>query len=585
MSIPTVPAHRHDTGAWCRDAVIYQVYPRSFADSDGDGVGDLAGITAHLDHLAELGVDAVWLSPFYPSPQVDAGYDVSDYFDVEPELGTLDDFDALVARAHALGLRVVIDLVPNHTSDQHPWFAKALAAGPESPERDPYMFRYSEDGTPNNWGSLFGGSAWEPVEPLTGRAEDRGWWYLHLFAPEQPDLNWDDEGVHEMFRDFLRFWVVDHGVDGFRVDVAHGLVKAPGLPDDAVGPDRWGVEASSSPAEGAEPAATDTTDHGPKPPDSGPAFDQPGVHDVYREWRRVLNGIRPDVLLVAEAWVGPPSHAALYVREDEMSQAFNFDYLRAPWNADAVRRVIETSLEENGAVGAPTTWALSNHDVVRHATRFGYAPGTRTDAGIGPGDPQPDHELGLRRARAATLFMLGLPGGAYLYQGEELGLPEHTTMPDEARQDPTWLRTGHKVRGRDGCRVPLPWTADGPSLGFGPNGSTWLPQPAEWAFLAPEVQASDPDSPLALYRRALAVRRERGLGRGTAEILNDVPDMALAIRNGSTLLALNFGDTAVELDVVGTVLVRSSDAASGDTVERLRLEPCAAQWLALQADE
>lgn len=281
MSTPTVPVQRHDSEAWWRDAVIYQVYPRSFADSDGDGVGDLPGITAHLDHLAALGVDAVWLSPFYPSPQVDAGYDVSDYFDVEPELGTLADFDALTARAHELGLRVVIDLVPNHTSDRHAWFEEALAAGPDSPELDRYMFRYSQDGTPNNWGSLFGGPAWQPVEPLTGRDEDRGWWYPHLFAPEQPDLNWDNEDVHAMFREFLRFWTVDHGVDGFRVDVAHGLVKAPGLPDDAVGPDRWGVEA---PAAGR--TAGEALEHGPKPPDSGPAFDQPGVHDVYREWRR-----------------------------------------------------------------------------------------------------------------------------------------------------------------------------------------------------------------------------------------------------------------------------------------------------------
>ncbi len=577
MSTPTTAVQRHDTGAWWRDAVIYQVYPRSFADSDGDGVGDLPGITSHLDHLASLGVDAVWLSPFYPSPQVDAGYDVSDYFDVEPELGTLADFDALTTRAHERGLRVVVDLVPNHTSDRHAWFEEALAAGPESPERDRYMFRFSEDGAPNNWGSLFGGPAWAPVEPLTGREEDRGWWYLHLFAPEQPDLNWDNEDVHAMFREFLRFWAVDHGVDGFRVDVAHGLVKAPGLPDDAVGPDRWGV---------VEPATEQGTggahDHGPKPPDSGPAFDQPGVHDVYREWRRVLNGIRSDVLLVAEAWVDPPSHRALYVREDEMSQAFNFDYLKAPWDAGAVRRVIETSIAEHDAVGAPTTWVLSNHDVVRHASRFGYAPGTPTDAGIGPSDPQPDRELGLRRARAATLFMLGLPGGAYLYQGEELGLPEHTTMADDARQDPTWLRTGHKVRGRDGCRVPLPWTAEGPSLGFGPSGRTWLPQPAEWAGLAPTVQNGDPDSTLSMYRRALSLRRERSLGRGSAEVLDGTPEGVLAVRNGTTLLALNFGDAPAEIGSAGTVLARSTDGSTGGRVDRLRLEPCSAQWLALE---
>ena len=288
-------APRTDTDAWWRDAVIYQIYPRSFADANGDGIGDIQGIREHVDYLAALGVDAVWLSPFYPSPQVDAGYDVSDYFSLDPEYGTLAELDALISDLHDVGIRVVIDLVPNHSSDQHEWFRAALEAGPGSPERDRYIFRHSADGAPNNWGSLFGGPAWQPVEPLTGRSQDQDWYYLHLFAAEQPDFNWSNEDVHEHFRTFLRFWV-ERGIDGFRVDVAHGLVKAEGLPDDDLGPDRWNVVA----AEGEDAAAARD-----KLPDVGPAFNQPGVHDIYREWRSVLNEVGTDILLVAEAWVPP----------------------------------------------------------------------------------------------------------------------------------------------------------------------------------------------------------------------------------------------------------------------------------------
>ena len=488
---------RTDTDAWWRDAVIYQIYPRSFADANGDGIGDIQGIREHIDHLVALGVDAVWLSPFYPSPQVDAGYDVSDYFDLAPEYGSLQDLDALIADLHEAGIRVIIDLVPNHSSDQHKWFRAALEAGPGSPERDRYIFRHSTDGAPNNWGSLFGGSAWQPVEPLTGRSEDQDWYYLHLFAAEQPDFNWSNEDVHEHFRTFLRFWV-ERGIDGFRVDVAHGLVKAEGLPDDDLGPDRWNVVD----VEGEDAAAARE-----KLPDVGPAFNQPGVHDIYREWRRVLDEVGEDILLVAEAWVPTEADVALYVRADEMSQAFNFPFLTAGWDADGLRRVIDVSLSEYGAVGAPATWVLSNHDVVRHASRLAYPADMDTDPGIGPKDPQPDAELGLARARAATLFMLGLPGSAYLYQGEELGLPEHTTMEDEARQDPLWERTNHLVPGRDGCRVPLPWTRDGASYGYNATGRTWLPRPEGWGEYSPQAQEGREDSTLTLYRRAIALRR------------------------------------------------------------------------------
>ena len=566
-------APRTDTDAWWRDAVIYQIYPRSFADANGDGIGDIQGIRGHVDYLAALGIDAVWLSPFYPSPQVDAGYDVSDYFDLALEYGSLEDLDALIADLHEAGIRVIIDLVPNHSSDQHEWFRSALAAGPGSPERDRYIFRHSDDGAPNNWGSLFGGSAWQPVEPLTGRSRDRGWYYLHLFAAEQPDFNWSNEDVHEHFRTFLRFWV-ERGIDGFRVDVAHGLVKAEGLPDDDLGPDRWNVVA----AEDEDAAAARE-----KLPDVGPAFNQPGVHDIYREWRSVLNEVGTDILMVAEAWVPTEADAALYVRADEMSQAFNFPFLTAGWDAAELRRVIDVSLAEYGAVGAPATWVLSNHDVVRHASRLAYPADLDTNPGIGPNDPQPDAELGLARARAATLFMLGLPGSAYLYQGEELGLPEHTTMEDEARQDPLWERTNHLVPGRDGCRVPLPWTRDGVSYGYNTTGCTWLPQPEGWGDYSPEAQEGLEDSTLALYRRAIALRRERRLGRGAVEWRASEPGV-LFLRNGVTGVVLNTTEHPVTIEDTGRPLIiswHSADRGGVDATETVVLPPNGACWLDL----
>lgn len=491
-------------GEWWRDAVIYQVYPRSFADGSGDGIGDLPGITARLDHLAALGVDAVWLSPFYRSPQADAGYDVADYRDVDPLFGTLEDFDALLTRAHGLGLRVIVDLVPNHTSDEHAWFVEALAAGPGSAARERYLFREGrgEHGElpPNNWQSIFGGPAWT-------RLPD-GQWYLHLFDTRQPDLNWEHPEVRAEFEDVLRFWL-DRGVDGFRIDVAHGMVKAPGLPD-------WAghvsmIEGSELAHETAEHElhehAGDRVEEVTGAGNQGPMFDQDGVHEIYRAWHRVLAAYDGDRALVAEAWVEPLSRLARYVRPDEMQQAFNFAFLATLWHAPSLRDVITASYRASDSVGAPTTWVLSNHDVVRHASRLGLpVPGSRPN-GIGPDDEQPDEELGLRRARAATLLMLGLPGSAYLYQGEELGLPDHTALPDDVRQDPAFFRTGGAERGRDGCRVPLPWAADEPGFGFSPTGATWLPQPAAWRSYAADAQRGVPGSTYETYREALAVRR------------------------------------------------------------------------------
>ncbi|SBS72905.1 glycoside hydrolase family 13 protein [uncultured Microbacterium sp.] len=518
---------------WWRTAVIYQIYPRSFADANGDGIGDLSGITAHLDDLAALGVDAVWLSPFYRSPQKDAGYDVADYCDVDPLFGTLADFDDMLARAHAHGIRVIVDLVPNHSSDQHGWFQEALAAAPGSAARARYMFRDGQgtDGElpPNNWESVFGGPAWTRVPD--------GQWYLHLFDSTQPDFDWANPEVQEEFRRILRFWL-DRGVDGFRVDVAHGLVKTDGLPDHlpAVDADSMG---------GAD--------------EDVPYWGQEGVHEIYRDWNRVLAEYDGDRALCAEAWLPTVDRTALWVRPDEMHQAFNFPYLTTGWDAAELREVISESLRAFPAVGAPATWVLSNHDVVRHASRLALTAENPQGHGIGPDSPgQPIPEVGLRRARAATTVMLALPGSAYLYQGEELGLPEVIDLPADTRQDPTWFRTDGERYGRDGCRVPIPWVGDAPAYGFSPSGASWLPQPAEWAELARSAQEDDPESTLWLYRTVLAYRRAHELGAGALEWLTGFGDEVIAFRNGDVTVVANLGTAPVTLPA-GTLLVASED--------------------------
>lgn len=527
---------RNDWDAWWRTAIIYQVYPRSFSDSNNDGKGDVRGIIRRLDYLKDLGVDAIWLSPHYPSPQADTGYDVADYFDVNPEYGTLADFDELITQTHDRNIKIIIDVVPNHSSDQMAWFKEALAAAPESRERDRYMFRYSEGGTPNNWGSMFGGPAWTRVDSLTGKPEDRDWWYLHLFAPEQPDFNWENPDVHEFFKRYFRFWL-DRGIDGFRVDVAHALVKATGLPDDDVGQDRFA---------GPETVNQVVT----------PYWDQPGVHEIYREWRAVLDEYGRDRMLVAEAWL-TPEREAMYVRADEMSQSFNFKYLKANWNAARVRAAIEESVAACAKVGAPVTWVMSNHDVVRATTRYGYGPEVNVENGVGYDDPQPDRELGLTRAKAMAVFTMGLPGSMYIWQGEELGLPEVVDLPDEAREDPTWFRSGKTVRGRDGCRVPIPWEAAAPNFGFG-TGDTWLPQPKYWAHYAADIQVDDPDSTFNLYRSTLARRRELSLGSGSIA-WEDAPNSeTLVVRNGKIRLVLNMGDEPVSISDATEVVASSA---------------------------
>jgi alpha-glucosidase len=536
------PAAAEDA-AWWRHAVIYQIYPRSWADSDGDGIGDLPGVTARLEYLKALGVDAVWFSPFYTSPQADAGYDVADYRDIDPLFGTLADADAMVAKAHGLGLKVIVDLVPNHSSDEHVWFQAALASEPGSPERNRYMFRDGRgvDGSepPNDWHSVFGGDGWTRVTEPDGTP---GQWYLHLFDTKQPDFNWDNEEVRAEFEAVLRFWL-DRGIDGFRVDVAHGLVKEPGLPD-------YDAELHILDGE-VQPGA-------PRPP----MWDQDAVHEVYRSWRKILDSYgEPDRILCAEAWVRPQERAVRYVRPDEMHQAFNFDFLQAQWRAADLREVIGSSLAAADSVGAPSTWVLSNHDVVRHASRLGLAVGERRPNGIGAGDPQPDRELGLTRARAATALMLALPGGAYLYQGEELGLPESTDMPDEFRQDPTFVRSKGEELGRDGCRVPMPWAKDAPSFGFGPSSQSWLPQPAVYGDYAVDQQDGVDGSTLELYRTLLQVRRARSLGTGGLQSVDGFGDDVVALLNTGqgeqTLVLANLGGEPVALPDGATVLVSS----------------------------
>jgi len=522
---------------WWRSAVVYQVYIRSFADGDGDGIGDIAGIRAHLGHLRDLGVDAVWINPWYPSPMADAGYDVADYRAIEPAFGTAADAAALIDEVHAAGMRVLLDIVPNHTSDQHVWFQQALAGDPAARAR--YIFRPGRgDGPPNDWQSVFGGPAW-----TCGPAGD---WYLHLFDPTQPDLDWTSPEVRAEFESILRFWF-DQGVDGFRIDVAHGLIKVAGLPD--VGGEKQEMLGSS-----------DRPDH--------PHWDRDGVHEIYRAWRAVADSYEDPRVFVAEAWAPSAERLALYLRPDELHTAFNFAYLDAPWDAAALREVIDDSLTTFAGVGAPATWVMSNHDVVRHVSRLGRpAAADRSHpphhlSGLSPVETL-DRELGTRRARAAALLMLALPGSAYIYQGDELGLWEVEDLPDEVLADPTWARSGHTERGRDGCRVPLPWSGPAAPFGFGPDGSMpWLPQPADFASVTVAAEAADPDSMLALYRAALTLRRERPeLGDGALTWLPSAAGVLAFRRDPGFVCLVNLSDEPVALPEGASVLLASVPVA------------------------
>ncbi len=533
-SFPSAPAD------WWRSAVVYQIYPRSFADSDGDGIGDLAGARARLDYLADLGVDAIWLTPFYPSPLVDGGYDVADYQDVDPRLGTLQDVDALVLAAHRRGIRVIVDIVPNHTSDQHPWFRAARAAPPGDPARRRYHFHDGSgpDGAepPSDWRSHFGGSAWE-------RLPD-GQWYLHLFSREQPDLNWDDPDVRQYFQDTLRFWA-DRGIDGFRVDVAHALAK-----------------------DMSEPLRSQPTLDAALPQDgTDPLYDRDEVHEVYRSWRRVFEEYDPPRMAVAETWAPTNDRTYLYARPTELGQVFDFSLLKSAWSRDSFLGVVRRALADHARhadAGGGLTWVLSSHDVPRHASRLALPPDVAPEDWVRTrgASPRIDLETGRRRARAATLMMLALPGSAYLYQGEELGLPEVPDLPLEALQDPIGRRSDHDLPGRDGCRVPLPWTSTGPTFGFS-TGRSWLPQPPSFAPYAADVQTDDPASTLTLYRRAIALRKALQEPDTTVTWLStDDPGVLHFRRSNGWECLVNFGTVPSELPD-GQVLLSSEPLDGG----------------------
>lgn len=529
----------NSAAAWWRQAAVYQIYPRSFADSNGDAIGDLPGITTRVPYLQTLGVDAVWLSPFYPSALADGGYDVDDYRDVDPKLGTLADFDDMVTALHEAGLRLIVDIVPNHTSNRHEWFRQALASPRGSAARARYIFRdgLGENGVqpPADWTSTFGGPAWEPVGD--------GQWYLHYFAPEQPDLNWKNSEVRADFVHTLRFWS-DRGVDGFRIDVAHGLAK--NLPE-------------TLPSQAELDAPHDAGSH--------PMWDRDDVHDIYAEWRTVFNSYDPPCTAVAEAWV-IPSRRARYASAEGLGQAFNFDLLEANFDATAFHDIITFNLGLAAESGSSTTWVFSNHDVVRHATRYGLPPraGRTVKQGAewllsGGTTPALDAELGLRRARAATLLELALPGSSYLYQGEELGLPEVADISANDRQDPVFFRSQGIDVGRDGCRVPLPWSKTGPSFGFG-SGASHLPQPVWFQGLSVEAQEHNEDSTLALYRRALQLRREFQTDERLEWLDTKMPEVLAFSRPNGWTSVTNFGVAPVALPR-GTVLVTSSPLAAG----------------------
>ncbi|WP_395246024.1 glycoside hydrolase family 13 protein [Agromyces sp. MMS24-K17] len=550
---PKVPT---EDPLWWRSAVIYQVYVRSFADSDGDGTGDLRGVRSRLGYLKELGVDALWFNPWYPSPLADGGYDVADYRDIHPAFGTLEDAEQLIAEALALGIRTIIDVVPNHVSSEHPWFQAALAAGPGSPERERFWFHPGKgehgDEMPTGWVSNFQGDTWARTTNPDGTP---GEWYLHLFTPEQPDLNWNHPDVRAEHEDILRFWF-DRGVAGVRIDSAGLLIKDPTLPE--------------------VPEVVAAGQH--------PTEDRDEVHDVYRSWRRIADEYDGTRVLVGEVWVPDAARFAAYLRPDEMHTAFNFDFMTRPWDASELRASIDLMLAAHAPVGAPSTWVLSNHDVTRPVTRYGRADDTGFAFARKRFGTPTDLALGTRRARAAALLTAALPGSLYLYQGDELGLPE-VELPREVLEDPMHFRSGGVDPGRDGCRVPLPWRGTAAPYGFSPDGAgrdggpvaPWLPQPAAWAALSVQAQEADPASMLWLYRQALRIRkREAALGDGALEWLDTAGDV-LAFRRGSGLdevvCVVNLGTEPADLPDHHHIVLASAPLEGG------RLPTDSAAWL------
>jgi alpha-glucosidase len=531
--------------------VIYQIYPRSFADGNGDGVGDLAGVRQHLPYLAELGVDAIWFTPWYESPLADGGYDVADYRRINPAFGDLHEAEVLISDALELGIRTIIDIVPNHVSDRHEWFQAALAAGPGSPERERFWFRPGRgprgDRMPTDWVSNFSGDTWTRT---TGPDGKPGEWYLHLFSPQQPDLNWNHPDVRREHEDILRFWF-DRGVAGVRIDSAALLVKDPALPE---------VPAEPLPGE-------------------HPNQDRDELHEIYRSWRTVADSYPGTRVLVGEIWLPDIERFAMYLRPDELHTAFNFDFLARPWDAHELRSSIDETLAAHAPVHAPSTWVLSNHDVTRAVTRYGREDSSFAFAKKRKGTPT-DLELGRRRARAAALLTAALPGSLYIYQGDELGLPEVEDLPDELREDPMHSRSGGVDPGRDGCRVPLPWDGTAPPFGFSPADAVaapWLPQPADWADFTVHAQQGDPASTLSLYRHALRIRRaEPGLGDGPLTWLASADDVLAFSRGGAFVSVTNLSAGPIALPEHQALLLSSSPLVGG------LLPPDSTAWLRTQ---
>ncbi|WP_428341424.1 glycoside hydrolase family 13 protein [Mycobacterium sp.] len=520
---------------WWTDAVFYQVYPRSFADSSGDGVGDIDGVAAQLDYLDRLGVNSIWFSPIMVSPMADHGYDVSDPRDIDPLFGSLAALERLIAAAHQRGIKITMDLVPNHTSSAHPWFHEALAAEPGSAARNRYIFRDGRGPNgaepPNNWQSVFGGSSWTRAVEPNGAP---GQWYLHLFDVEQPDLNWDNPEVFDDLEKTLRFWL-ERGVDGFRIDVAHGMAKPPGLPD------------------------TDVEMRPRMLSDGDPRFNHAGVHEIHRNIRRVMNDY-PAAVTIGEVWVFDNASWAEYVRADELHLGFNFRLVRAEFDPPEIHDAIENTLVAAAMENATPTWTLENHDVVRAPTRYGGG------------------DVGLDRARAMALLILALPGAVFLYNGQELGLP-NVELPDEALRDPTWERSGHTVRGRDGCRIPIPWRGDTPPFGFSTSTDTWLPIPPEWESLTVERQLLRPDSTLSFFQRALEIRRSHGEFTGDGIEWLEAPGdiLAFARGDGGLRCVLNAGKEPIPLPD-GEPILTSAPLVDGE------LPANAAAWLVSPSD-
>lgn len=530
---------------WWRTAVIYQVYVRSFADGNGDGIGDLAGVRSRLPYLKSLGVDALWFTPWYQSPLADGGYDVQDYRLIDPRFGTLEEAEQLIAEALEYGIRTIVDIVPNHISDRHAWFQQALASQPGSPERERFWFHPGRgadgDEMPTNWVSSFQGETWTRTRNPDGTA---GEWYLHLFTPQQPDLNWNHPDVRREHEDVLRFWF-DRGVAGVRIDSAALPVKDPALPD---------LPAGTAPASGH------------------PHIDRDELHDIYRDWRAVADEYDGERVLVGEVWLDDAERFARYLRPGEMHTAFNFGFMTQPWSAQAMRDSITRTLAEHAPVGAPATWVLSNHDVTRPVTRYGQADSSFAFERKRFGTPT-DAVRGARRARAASLLVAALPGSLYIYQGDELGLPE-VELPLDAIEDPMHFRSGGVDPGRDGCRVPLPWAGTATPYGFG--GTPWLPQPDDWATLTVEAQDADPSSTLNLYRAAIALRTQIADFTGSDLEWLELGADVLAFRRGDgTVSITNLGAVPVPLPAHHEVLLASAPLDGA-------LPPDSTAWLALR---